>query len=517
MLGHRKLTAEDYLAILKRRRWLILVPVILMPVIAIGITFLIPAQYMSQTLVLIEEQKIDSKIVEPIVTTSLDSRLASMREQILSRSRLEPIIAQHNLYPSARFTMDDRIDLTRKAIAIKPIRSEVANRGGLPGFFVTFTASDARTAQQVCADITSLFIGASLKLNDDSAQGTMTFLQGQLDDAKRTLDEQDKKLEEFQTKNGGSLPEQSTPNVSMINSLNTQLEAANQELANLRQARAYQESMLSQAAQNTQPTGPGGAPIAQVPTADQEELQKLLAMEADLNSRYTPSNPDVISTRRKIADLRKKIAQAPQSTAVSPSSPLAARNTDSVSVQQLKAQLRSSEIGIQAKEQQQAAIQGQIARYQGLIQASPAVAAEYKDLSRGYETAQKFYDDLLAKKNQAQMATSLQQQQQGTQFTLMDAANLPDSPTFPNRTLFAAGGFAGGLFIGLVLAGLLEYKDTALRTEQDVWAFTKLPTLAVIAYSGEIEPRIPMPGKLTRLRGLFKRKAPEEVLSKAHG
>ena len=223
----------------------------------------------------------------------------------------------------------------------------------------------------------------------------------------------------------------------------------------------------------------------------------------------------MISTRRKIADLRKKIAQTPQSAAVAPSSPLAVRNNDSQSVQQLRAQLHSSEIGIQAKQKEQAAIQSQIARYQGLIQASPAVAEQYKDLSRGYETAQKFYDDLLAKMNQAQMATSLEHQQQGAQFTLMDSANLPDSPTFPNRTLFAVGGLGAGIFLGLLLAALLEYKDTALRTEQDVWAFTKLPTLAVIAYSGEIEPHTAKPSKLSRLKRLFGRKAPDEALTKA--
>jgi polysaccharide chain length determinant protein (PEP-CTERM system associated) len=515
MLGHRKLNAEDYVAILKRRRWLILAPVVLLPAIAFGITFLIPAQYLSQTLVLIEEQKVDSKIVEPVVTSSLDSRLASMREQILSRSRIQPIVERYNLFPSSRLTMDDRVDQTRKAIAIKPIRSEVANHGGLPGFFVTFTASDAHTAQQVCADITSLFISASLKLNEESAQGTMDFLNGQLEDAKRALDEQDKKLEEFQTKNGASLPDQATPNVSMVNSLNTQLEAVTQQLEQMVQQKSYQESMLSQLSQNPQPTGPGGAPIPQTLTPDQEELQKLVALEGDLSSHYTASYPDVITVRRKIADLKKKIAQTPQNAPATSSNPLTARTNESLSVQQLRAQVRSSEIGIQAKQKEQAGLQAQIARYQGLIQASPAVAEQYKDLSRGYETAQKFYDDLLAKKNQAQMATSLEHQQQGAQFTLMDAANLPDSPTFPNRTLFAVGGLGGGLFLGLMLAALLEYKDTALRTEQDVWAFTKLPTLAVIAYAGEIEPHTPPPSKLSRLKRLIRRKAPEETLTKA--
>ena len=80
------------------------------------------------------------------------------------------------------------------------------------------------------------------------------------------------------------------------------------------------------------------------------------------------------------------------------------------------------------------------------------------------------------------MATALERRQQGEQFTVMDAANLPDAPTFPNRPLFAVGGLAAGLAIGLLLAGLLEYRDTSLRNERDIFAFTKLPTLAIIAH-----------------------------------
>jgi len=109
------------------------------------------------------------------------------------------------------------------------------------------------------------------------------------------------------------------------------------------------------------------------------------------------------------------------------------------------------------------------------------VEEEYKQVTRDHETALQFYNTLLTKMNESSMATALERRQQGEQFRVMDAPNLPEEPTFPNRFTFAAGGLAAGLFLGLLLAGLCEYLDTSLRNERDVWAFTKLPTLAVIS------------------------------------
>jgi polysaccharide chain length determinant protein (PEP-CTERM system associated) len=525
MLGHRKLNADDFVAIIRRRRWMIIVPTLLLPIIAYGITFYLPAQYMSQTLVLIEEQKVPDDLVKPVISSSLDSRLASMREQILSRSRIQPIIERYNLYPSKRNDMDERVDSTRKAIAIKPIQSQVARTGGLPGFFITFTASDAHTAQLVCADITSLFVTANLQSREASAEGTTDFLKGQLNDAKRSLDDQDAKLAAFQSKYGGKLPGEEGPNMNMLTSLNTQLEAATQALSRMQQDKAYQESMLAQQIQASQSassvTGPGGTTTV-APQVEQTELDALVAQEADLTTHYTADYPDVVAVRRKIADLRKKMAQAPAPVAAAPVGSAAAAvaaapsRNDSVGVQQLRAQLRSADIGIAAKQREQSQIQNAINVYQERIQSSPQVEAEYKDLTRDYETAQKFYDDLLAKMNESKMATDLEKRQQGEQFTVMDGANLPDSPTFPNPWIFAGGGLVAGFFLGLVLSAFLEYRNTALRTERDIWAFTQLPTLAVIAYSGELEEAGEKPSKIGRLKGLLARKKPHEELQKAH-
>ncbi len=509
MLGHRKLNVEDYLAIVKRRRWLILAPAILVPLLAVAISFFIPSVYVSQTLVLIEDKTVPDDLVKSVVATSINSRLASMREQILSRSRIQPIIEHYNLYASKHISMDDRVDLTRKDILIVPIKSDIAAKGGLPGFFISFKASDARTAQQVCGEITSLFVAENLHIREQSAQGTTDFLKGQLDDAKRSLDENDAKLAAFQRQYIGKLPGQEAPNINMLTTLNTQLEAATQALGRMQQDKAYQESMLTQQIQNAQPIStPNGPVMMQSPGAGQTELQTLLTQERDLANHYTADYPDLKATRRRIAELQKNIAQAPAAPAsTAAANPLNAPPSrfDNIAIQQLRSQVRSADIGIKEKEREQASIQSNIHLYQDRIQASPMVEAQYKELTRDYETAKKFYDSLLAKSEQAKMATDLERRQQGEQFRVMDEPNLPDAPTFPNRPLFALGGLVFGFAIGLALAAFLEYKDTSLRTEQDIWAFTKLPTLAVIAYSGPLADKTnhhPTPmGRFKRLFG----------------
>ena len=481
MLGHRKLEVGDYVSMLHRRRWLVATPALLFPVLAVIVAAFLPAKYMSQTLVLVEQQKVPDEIVKPVVTSDLDARLASMKEQILSRSHVQPIVERYNLFANSHMDMDDRIEAARKNIVITPIHSETA-KTGLPGFFISFTASDARTAQLVCGEITSLFTNEHLRSEQQAAEGTTDFLQSQLADAKRKLDDQDAQLAAFQSANRGALPSEESSNQAMLSTLNTQLEASTEALARAEQDLSYQQSMLAQQTGMSTP----GAPAAPVDSpelqADSLKLTGLESQESDLLSHYTADYPDVIAVRRKISELKKQIAR--ESSHTEPGTTVA--HHDSPETAQLRAQIHAAEVGIAAKRSEQAAIQAQMREYQGRIGSTPLVEEKYKDLTRDYDTAQKFYDSLLAQMNTAKMGADLELRQQGEQFNVMDEPNLPDAPSFPNKVLFALGGLLLGLMVGLGIAAFLEYKDTSLRSEQDVWHFTRLPTLAVLPYSMDV-------------------------------
>jgi polysaccharide chain length determinant protein (PEP-CTERM system associated) len=496
MLGHRALTVQDYTTILKRRWWIIAIPAIIFPIVGYAITFLIQPQYVSQTLVLVEQQKVPESYVKAVVTEDLSGRLASMKARITSRSRLQPIIERFNLF-AGQGTMDDRIDKTAKNIGISPIESEIARSNGLPGFFISFKANDARTAQLVCGEIQSLFVNESITDREGIAAGTADFLNQQLADAKAKLDEQDAKLAKFEQTYMGKLPGAESSNINMLTTLNTQLDAATQSLSRLEQNRQYAESMMTIQQQNQAQTVERGGVG---PQAQQQELQALLAQEADLTSRYTDDYPDVRAVKSKIADLRQKIAQAP------PPSPAAVsatpKATDSVSAQQFRLQLRAMDQEIAQKKHDQAAIESQLRTYQDRVAASPAVEEEYKAITRDNQTALNFYNSLLAKQNDSTMAMNLEKRQQGESFKVMDEPNLPESPMFPKRPVFVGGGLGAGLALGLLIVGILEYMDTAVRSERDVWAFTKLPTLGVIGFNGEQE-------QVAMTRRWFGRRSPD--------
>jgi polysaccharide chain length determinant protein (PEP-CTERM system associated) len=471
MLGHRKLSTKEYADILRRRLVLILACMLALCCISLTASYFIKPMYESQTLILIQRQQVPEEYVKPIVAEDLDARLSSMKEQILSRSRLEPIITRYNLFAGDKVTMDDRVNMMRQAITVTQIQTEQSH-AGMPGFFVSFQAHDARTAQSVCGEITSLFVNANLHAQEESAHGTTEFLRQQLADAKMELDQQDAKLAAFQEKYLGRLPDEAAANTNTLQALTSQLDAITQSINQMQQNESFLEATLPQ----TSSQGGTSSPLADSDEG-QDELSALIEQRRKLEAKYTSEYPDLVEVNRKIAALEAAPKQAP----VAHVSTAAVSLADSPQVRQNKAQLRALKQSLAAARQEQARVQQRIRADESRIEESPEIEAQYKQITRDHDTALQFYNSLLSKMNESSMAEALQLRQQGEQFMVMDAPNLPDVPKSPKHILFAAGGLFAGLFLGLVLTALLEYRDKALRNADDIWEFTELPTLAVIS------------------------------------
>jgi polysaccharide chain length determinant protein (PEP-CTERM system associated) len=494
-MAQRELTPADYIVVLRRRWVLILVLALVGPPLAYGVSRLLPDRYKSQTLVIIEQPSVSDSIVKSLDTTDINQRLASMQQQILSRSRLEPVIRQFNLYPRDvnRISMDDLVVRLQKVIDVTPILPMSETRAQqLPGFYIAVTLDNARNAQEVCTSITSMFIEQNLRLRQEHSESTTQFLAQELSTAKASLDEQDAKLAAFKSHHIGELPDDEQTNLNLLTGLTSQLDASTQALGRAQQDKSFNESLLSQqvAAWQSSQTGRN-------PDTLEQQLIALQAHLTALQSSYTDDYPDVIKAKNDIAALEKKIAESETPGKASATTKGPKISTEPAQIQQLRAQLHNDDLMITAKTKEQEQIRKQIDLYQVRVQSSPAVEQQYKELTRGYQTALESYNDLQKKLDDSQQAVNLERKQEGEQFVVLDPANLPDKPSFPNRPLFAAGGFGGGLALGLGIAFFLEMKDSSFKTERDVEFALHLPVLAMVP---EIVPQSTKKQKFTASR-----------------
>jgi len=479
MLGHRELTIDDYLAILRRRRWVIIIPAVLASLGTYLVSLKIQNRYTSQTLVMVEQPKVPENYVRPVVTEQLDQRLGTMREQILSRTRLEPIIRKLGLFKEevGRVSMEDLVLRMRHSIDITPVRPVVESGNTISGFYVGYTADNPGLAQQVCREITSMFMEENLRLREQRALGTTDFLQNELQAAKRNLDEQDAKLAEFKRRYFGQLPEQEQTNVSILMGLNGQLDGVTQSLNREQHDKSYVESLLAQQIRDWK-----ASRASYTPESLEDQLANLKSQLVTLEARYTSNHPDVIKLKNDISKLEKKVQEA--ATAKNQPEQRVAIN-EPPNIQRLRRQIQEHEETVREKTRQQERLQQQIAVYQARVQSSPSVEEQYKNMTRDYQSALEFYNDLLKKKSQSVMATNLELRQQGEQFTVLDPPDLPRRPSYPDRARFAAGGLGGGLALGLGIALLLELRDKSLRTERDIEFYLGLPTLTLVPSVGE--------------------------------
>ena len=493
-MENRELTMDDYVAMLRRRLKVILIPALVAPLAAFPVSYFFHPKYTSQALVLVEAPKIPDAMVQQVFTEDMTEHIATLEQQVLSSSQLRPVVERLGLVKPGQ-DIEEVMDGIRLNMTIQPVitgvsqidlagKKKPSSQQTSPAFNVNYTAPSAIEAQQICSELTSSLLENDLKSRQASSQGTTLFLTNQVEDAKRNLDDLDKKLAAFKNQHMGQLPGDEENNLKILMALNSQLDANTQTLNRATQDKAYSESLLAQ-----QVTAWKASQSSSNPLTLQQQLAQLQTQLIDLQARYTDDHPDVIKVQADIAQLKKKLDEL--NDAPAKASDVATdkeSGSDPPEIRQLRLQIHQYQDLIAQGTRDQKKLQEQIAVYQARVTASPAIEEEYKELARDYDNAQKVYQDDMAKQSTSKMATQAEQQQQGEQMVLLNPASVPDAPTFPNRLFFAAGGLGAGLALGLGLAVALELSDTSIRTQADAEAALELPMLIAVPWVGETAP-----------------------------
>jgi uncharacterized protein involved in exopolysaccharide biosynthesis len=491
MIENRELTTDDYVAMLRRRAKMILIPAVLAPLAGFVVSYLFAAKYTSQSLILVEGQKVPETMVQPVVSEDLTERVVTLQQQVLSQSRLQPMIEL--LFPGrSSEQVSQMIDQIRLNMTVEPVLTDLAEIGStkkgskpsgtspVPGFYVNYTAPNAREAQQICNGLTTLMVDENLKSVQAAAAGTSDVLSKGIEDTKHNLDDLDAKLAAFKKQYVGQLPGDEENNLKILMGLNSQMDANTQTLNRAQQDKAYTQSMLAQ-----QLAAWKSSLSETNPETLERQLSELQAQLLQLQARYTDDHPDVIKAKADIAEVKKRLDEV-NATSVDPAdaSDQKAALTEPPDIRKLRIQIHQYDVLISDGNRDQKKLQQEIDTYQSRVSLSPAIEEQYKGLTRDYDNAQKAYQDLLAKKSTADLTIKMTNQAEGEQMLPLNPANLPDSPSFPNRLLFAAGGLGAGLALGVGLAAVLELTDKSIRNEADVEAALELPTLVTVPWVG---------------------------------
>jgi polysaccharide chain length determinant protein (PEP-CTERM system associated) len=489
MIQNRELTMDDYLAMLRRRAKMIVIPALLAPLVGFLVSYAFPQKFTSQAMIMVEEQKVPENMVQPVVTADINARMATLKQQITSQKDLQPVVER--IYPGRNSReVGDIIDNIRLNMDVQQVPTDLlpaspkkkpGTQGGPGGqFYLNYTAANAQEARQICNELATLLLEENLKSIQAAASGTSDVLSRGLEDAKHNLDELDSKLAAFKKQYAGQLPGDEESNLKILMGLNTQLEANTQTLSRAEQDRAYTESMLAQ-----QLGAWRSSQSSTNPQTLEKQLSELQSQLLQLQAKYTADHPDVVKAKADISEVKKKLAEINSaSTEATDAGSEKGSATEPPDIRQLRLQLHQYGELITAATRSQKRLQDEIATYQNRVSLSPAVEEQYKALTRDYENQQKTYQELLTKKSSADLTVKMNNQSEGERMFLLDEAKVPGSPSFPNRLLFAAGGLGAGLALGMALAMWFEFRDTSIRTEADAEAALELPMLVSVPWVG---------------------------------
>jgi protein tyrosine kinase modulator len=489
-------TLAKLVAVWRRRKWLAILSFAAVFSTAATTTAVLPAIYQSAATVLVVGQQVPVDFVRTTVTGTLDSRLQTISQEILSRSRLEQLIDSFNLYPNVRqqVPVDALVERMRRDIDVK--QSGFDRTGGTVAFTIKYQGRDPETVARVANTLASYYIEENMKVRERQATGTADFLRVQLADVKAKLEKQERSVSEFKRRYLGELPAQLDANLATLERLNTQFRLNGEKQMRAREQRQEMAKMAETLANLKPPpvratTTARSAASGPAPSQANPILARLARLKqelADLRTRFSDRYPDVVQKREEIAALEHELAEMKKlEPPPPPAESVAAKPKEepvpagrSPEVAQLDLAMDQMDTESKSLKEEEAQLRAAMGAYQAKVDNTPRRDLEFHELSRDYDSTRELYRTLLKRYEEAQLSENLEQRQKGEQFRILEHAVTPTSPSAPNRSRLLIMGLAGaaGLAVGLVL--LAEQLDSSFHSIDELRAATSFPVLASI-------------------------------------
>jgi polysaccharide chain length determinant protein (PEP-CTERM system associated) len=483
-------TIDEYIEILRNRMWYIIIPFVLIAVGSAGYAIFAPRLYKASTLVLVSPQRIPEAYVQSTVTSKVEERLQSIGQEVLSRTRLEQIIKEMQLYQKEQknMAMEEVVALMQKDIKIElPTKKEESK-----GFFtIGYIGHDPNLVATVANRLASQFIEENLKLREQQAMGTTQFLETEMTASKEKLDKLEQAVSNYKKQHIGELPDQRDSNIKIMEQLQNQHQRVGEILRETKDRKLYLQQQLTDMGLGSSPGAAGSEKESRPSSRKSSGLSKDTASSTqsgemgapyssqkealtnyleDLRAKYTENHPDIVVAKKKLAELEKRKTSG------------AYKNDPRY--KELSNQLALTNMEITRFSENERNITGQITKYLAMIERAPAREQEMASLLRENQSTKETYERLLKKSQDAQQSENLEKRQKGEQFRIIDPARVPEKPFSPDILKIILIGLLAGIGGGLGLAFIREQMDRSFHDAGDVAISLGLKVLAAIPHIG---------------------------------
>jgi succinoglycan biosynthesis transport protein ExoP len=477
-LGELNLGA--YLEIARRRKlWIILTTLGVFCAITIYARRL-PDIYSAETVILVDSAQVPDKYVPTLSTGDIAGRLTTLQQQVLSPTRVKKLVEAEGLYPdpTGKRTEAEIVHSVQKSITV-----ELVNQGAgkMSAFRIQYSSRKREIVARMANKLAQMFIEENVRVRVDQTQDTTQFLQDQLQETKRQLDEKDALLRGIKAHNIQEMPESKPYHLESLANLRTQVQGIQDKVQQDQRDKSMLQSMMNSGmgAPTVDVDNPGA--VAGGGGGYQAEIEKLSVKLSQLKARYGPNHPDIRKTQNELDQLKAKAALEGQSAAAD-TDPAATTGATGPKPKRrnpvLEAQIEKLDEEIQQQTKLLQPLQSRIDYHEGKLQQIPVFEQQIGRLQQDYDILKLQYTQLLEKEKAAEISHALEVRQKGEKFEILDTAVTPEHPASPNRQLFSMAGLFGGLVAGIVLAAIAETNDESVRTENEAARIFGKPVLA---------------------------------------
>lgn len=458
------------LGILLRRRWFIIIPFCLSMITGIYFALTLPKIYSSSTLILIQPQRVPADYVRSIVSVGVEARISTISQQIMSRTNLEKIIEQFNLFSGPEYKnifMEDKIATLRNSISVDVTRT----RMDTDSFSIRVKGKSPENTAKIANTLASFFIDENLRLRETQAVGTSDFLENELKIMTERLEEREEVLKLYNQKYMGGLPEQLQTNLRILDRLQELLSEQRSSLSVAKNRLIEFENRIPPEIQSFPST---------IGTNQTEYLSNIDQMKerlASLKAKYTDRHPDVIRLNKIINEFDSKIKNKSEGEGTedleTSGNGISHSDTYTRQRERIKKEIKTLEEDITK-------VSDNLRYYEKLVEDTPKREQELLSLRRDYQNIQGAYNSLLNRKLEAEISVNMEKKQKGEQFRILDTARVPEKPISPDMKKLFLLAIAAGAAIGGGIIYLLEFLDSSFRDAKGVETFLGLSVIATV-------------------------------------